>query len=633
MYKFLFIAAVFFGVFGFTTGVVLASPITPGSFSSTWKTDNAGTSGSNQITIPTTGSGFNYDVYWEEVGNDTVNGSSTGHTGNLTITFPTAGTYRVDITGSFPRIYFNNGGDRQKILTVEQWGNIAWASMENAFFGANNLQILASDTPDLSLVTDIRSIFRGATAFNQSINNWDVSNVTQFGAAFASASNFNQPLNSWNVSSAINMNSVFAGATNFNQSLASWNVSSVTDMAGMFQNATSFNQSLNSWNVSSVTSMNNMFLGAAAFNQPLNNWVVTSVTDMEGMFSGASMFNQAIGSWNVANVTLLKDTFNGAASFNQTISAWNVSSVTTMERMFQSATTFNQSINSWNVANVTNMDSLFSNASAFNQPLNSWNVSSVTTMDNMFNAASAFNQTLSSWNVANVTTMTSLFSSTALSTANYSSILTGWGALPTLQTSVSLVSPASYCSSASSSRAVLSGTYSWSITDGGSVECYTLSYSPGVNATLIGLGTQGVIAGEDGDSVEIIPDSGYVFVRWSDNVTDNPRTDLAITGDITVTAVLELSSTGGGSSSSGGGGGSRPRSQSTSTSTILDLSVPSSTEAVTDASFVASVNELLTFLSGNETKISNLPESEKAKVITLLQAIILYLMSILIDLQ
>jgi hypothetical protein len=59
------------------------------------KTDNAGTSGTNQFTIPTTGTGYLYDI-------ETSDGQSIlGNTGNTTITFPSAGTYTIYISGIF----------------------------------------------------------------------------------------------------------------------------------------------------------------------------------------------------------------------------------------------------------------------------------------------------------------------------------------------------------------------------------------------------------------------------------------------------------------------------------------------------------------------------------------------------
>ncbi len=77
-------------------------------FITTWKTDNAGVSASNQITIPTTGGGYNYNVNW---GDGQV---STGVTGDITHTYAVAGTYTVSISGAFPRIYFHKLGDFQQ---------------------------------------------------------------------------------------------------------------------------------------------------------------------------------------------------------------------------------------------------------------------------------------------------------------------------------------------------------------------------------------------------------------------------------------------------------------------------------------------------------------------------------------
>ncbi len=90
----------------------------PNEFVIRVRTNNPGASGGNQFRVPTTGGGYNYDVNW---GDGT---SSTGHTGDATRTYTTAGTYTIQITGTFPRIYFNGGGDDQKIQRVEQWGVI-----------------------------------------------------------------------------------------------------------------------------------------------------------------------------------------------------------------------------------------------------------------------------------------------------------------------------------------------------------------------------------------------------------------------------------------------------------------------------------------------------------------------------
>ncbi|MEQ9377861.1 MAG: hypothetical protein RIG68_21920 [Imperialibacter sp.] len=99
----------------FATAELSAQP-----FITVWKTDNPGTSDDNQIKIPAESTSYNYDIYWEDISNAEVNGTASGITGAHTITFPAAGTYRVEISGYFPRIYFNGGADKSKIIDVLQ---------------------------------------------------------------------------------------------------------------------------------------------------------------------------------------------------------------------------------------------------------------------------------------------------------------------------------------------------------------------------------------------------------------------------------------------------------------------------------------------------------------------------------
>jgi len=54
---------------------------------------------------------------------------------------------------------------------------------------------------------------------------------------------------------------------------------------------------------------------------------------------------------------------------------------------------------------------------------------------------------------------------TSFTTANLDNIYNGWSALPSLQSNVPFECPP--CYNATAGRAVLTGTYNWSITDGG----------------------------------------------------------------------------------------------------------------------------------------------------------------------
>jgi len=425
--------------------IVLFSLSLHAQFITKWQTTTAGES----ITIPTaTGETYNYDVNWGD-GN-----TSTAQTGNATHAYAAAGTYTVSITGTFPRIYFNNTGDKDKILEVSRWGTNAWTSMAAAFYGCSKLTLTAPDVPNLSNVTDMYSMFRGATSFNQDISNWDVSSVTDMHSMFRDATSFNQDINSWDVSSVTTMSGMFYGAISFNQDISSWNVSNVTYMSGMFEGATSFNQPLHSWNVSSVTHMSSMFYGAMSFNQDINSWDVSSVTSIISMFSGATSFNQDINSWNVSSVTYMSSMFLGATSFNQPLHSWNVSSLTNMHRMFYDAT-------------------------SFNQPLHSWDVSSVTDMSGMFSGATSFNQDISNWDVSSVRDMSSMFSGVTLSTANYDALLDSWGK-QSVQSNVTFNGGGSkYCDLGEAGKNTLISK-GWTINDDGkdtTTNCAALSIS------------------------------------------------------------------------------------------------------------------------------------------------------------
>jgi hypothetical protein len=56
----------------------------------------------------------------------------------------------------------------------------------------------------------------------------------------------------------------------------------------------------------------------------------------------------------------------------------------------------------------------------------------------------------------------------------------------------------------------------------------------------LGTSPQTVAYGASGSAVTAEPDTGYHFVKWSDDSTDNPRTDTNVTGDITVEASFAI---------------------------------------------------------------------------------------------
>ncbi|WP_149243962.1 BspA family leucine-rich repeat surface protein [Dyadobacter sp. 32] len=352
------------------------------SFVTRWNLATSG-SGPTQLSFGVETSGtVNYT--WQEVSPGTAsgNGTFTGFTATIT-GLPSDAIIDLRISpGNFERLNINNGTDKHRLTDVRQWGTLAWKNMSLSFYGCSNLQISAADLPNLNRVTDMVSMFRLCTILNGPAN-----------------------IGSWNTENVTNMNSMFNGASAFNQPIGTWNTAKVTNMFEMFRNAIAFNQPLNTrangiWNTENVTNIANMFLGAIAFNQPIGGWNTAKVTTMVGVFSGATAFNQPIGSWTT-DVNSMANMFNGASSFNQPIGNWNTATVTAMNNMFFGATAFNQPIGDWNTANVTNMNQMFRLATSFNQSLGDWTLNAGVTLVDMLTGSGQncnyYSATLNGW--------------------------------------------------------------------------------------------------------------------------------------------------------------------------------------------------------------------------------------------
>jgi surface protein len=191
-----------------------------------WKPSGA------SITIPTnsTRHTYNYNIeIWNEDGTSLLE-SKTGVTGNYTSTtnaVKTAGMVQVHIRGTFPHIYFNNAGDKDKIISVEQWGDIQWQSMEFAFCGCTNLTSVSGKSP---LFADggisCQSMFAGCSKFNSDLSGWDTSNVRYFTSMFKGASSFNQDISHFKINNLISADQMLDNSAmdsdNYDELLKAW---------------------------------------------------------------------------------------------------------------------------------------------------------------------------------------------------------------------------------------------------------------------------------------------------------------------------------------------------------------------------------------------------------------------------
>ncbi|MEM8764869.1 MAG: BspA family leucine-rich repeat surface protein [Bacteroidota bacterium] len=273
----------------------------PTAFVTTWKTDFNGESIEIGLNDESVVNDYDFTIDWGDGHVDLINLKSTNQD-RLSHTYIGAGNYTVSITvpisGTFPSIFMKNSNTGEKLMSIDQWGDIQWRTMASAFRDCTNMVYNATDVPNLNQVTDMESMFSNAASFNGNLSGWDVSNIKDMYAMFSQATAFTGlGLETWDLQSATNMNSMFLSASNFNGDIGDWNTQNVVGMSSMFNSASNFNQDIGGWNTQNVVHMNNMFQNAITFNQDISGWDTQNLEKTHQMFHAAQSFNQDLGDW------------------------------------------------------------------------------------------------------------------------------------------------------------------------------------------------------------------------------------------------------------------------------------------------------------------------------------------------
>lgn len=107
-------------------------------------------------------------------------GVFTGATANIT-GLPADATIKIAIQPQNLRRFTSvESYFAYNLIDVNQWGNVPWISMENAFRLCSSLQVSATDIPNLAGVTSLANMFESCVLLNSpfNLNAWNISTVT-----------------------------------------------------------------------------------------------------------------------------------------------------------------------------------------------------------------------------------------------------------------------------------------------------------------------------------------------------------------------------------------------------------------------------------------------------------------------
>lgn len=151
--------------------------------------------------------------------------------------FDTEGPHTIRISGTYPNPGFR-GDDTGNLFThnisIDQWGTQQWQGMFKSFGNHTNLQVKATDNPNVSGVRDMSFMFSGATEADLYVRDWDVSNVIDMTEMFSGATSATPDVSQWKTENVQFIGSMFEGATEADPDLSTWDITNLQNAFRLF---------------------------------------------------------------------------------------------------------------------------------------------------------------------------------------------------------------------------------------------------------------------------------------------------------------------------------------------------------------------------------------------------------------
>lgn len=259
------------------------------AFISKWNTKKSTNSSlhvisQNKVKLPLVVNGkYDFTVSW---GDGTISHISSYNSLDVEHIYKTKNTiHEIRISGviigwSFMDQYNYAVNDNLKIIEIYNWGDLALGDTKGQFYECKNLNVLASDAPDLSKTLSLNLAFAKCENLNnENFSTWDTSNI-------------------------LNMNHMFLDCFRFSgYGLSNWSTANVISMKGMFKNASAFNEDIASWDTSRMANISEAFYSAKKFNRDISRWEISNISYMYNLFYDSGLsgenFENILSGWNI----------------------------------------------------------------------------------------------------------------------------------------------------------------------------------------------------------------------------------------------------------------------------------------------------------------------------------------------
>ena len=321
-----------------------------------------GGSANDTFILPTDGASvYDYYVDWGDNQTDHVV-VNTSQTHVYTI----AGIYRIKISGTFPHIYFNNTGDKLKLISIDNWGKIAWNSFEGAFFGCANMNCTATDSAGTSSVISFENAFRSCSSLvTLDVSGWDTSSATSFERTFNYCSSLIK-LNTggWDTSSVTTLLYTFKDCFSLTAiDVSNWDTSLVTTLYFTFYDCFSLTAiDVSNWDTSKVITFYSTFYNCSSLiTINVSNWDTSSATCLGlTFFSCSSLITLDVSNWDTSLVDSFAQTFDGCSSLiTIDVTSWNTPLTSNFAYTFRGCTSLKGSFASLDLDRVINLLYMF----------------------------------------------------------------------------------------------------------------------------------------------------------------------------------------------------------------------------------------------------------------------------------